>query len=159
MAFYTRFHSTQDQPRSGRPRVTTPAQDRYIRLHHLRHRQATATDTAGKVPGLRRISDQTVRNRLREAGIRARRPVIGSALRRQHRLQRVRWCNNVQARNMRNWNRVWLRDESRYLLQRRDGRQRVYRRQNERFMSNCIRQVDRFGGGSVMVLGGHILQP
>ena len=29
---------TADCPRSGRPRVTTPAQDRYIRTSHLRDR-------------------------------------------------------------------------------------------------------------------------
>ncbi|XP_071110603.1 sodium/myo-inositol cotransporter-like [Haliotis cracherodii] len=59
---------TTDRPRTGRPRVTTPAQDGHIRLFHLRHRSATATETAGRILGLRRISDQTVRNHLRVAG-------------------------------------------------------------------------------------------
>ena len=72
---YQQQGSTHDRRRSGRPRVTTPAQDRHIRLRHLRHRFTTATSTAAAIPGQRRISDQTVRNRLREAGIRARRPV------------------------------------------------------------------------------------
>ena len=31
-------NSTADRPRSGRPRVTTPRQDRMIRLRHLRNR-------------------------------------------------------------------------------------------------------------------------
>ena len=48
---------------------------------------------------------------------------------------------------------MWFSDESRFLLHRRDGRQRVYRRRNERFAPNCVREVDRFGGGSVMVWG------
>ena len=34
-ARYQQHQSTLDLPRSGRPRVTTPAQDRYIRLGHL----------------------------------------------------------------------------------------------------------------------------
>ena len=72
---YQQQGSTHDRPRSGRPRVTTPAQDRDIRLRHLRDRFTTATSTAAAIPEQRRISDQTVRNRLREAGIRARRPV------------------------------------------------------------------------------------
>ena len=42
-------------------------------------------------------------------------------------------------------------DESRFLLHRHDGRQRVYRRRGERFADACVAQVDRFGGGSVMV--------
>ena len=34
--------STADAPRLGRPRVTTPAQDRFIRLRHLRNRFLSA---------------------------------------------------------------------------------------------------------------------
>jgi transposase-like protein len=37
---------TTDRPRSGRPRVTTPAEDRHIRVLHLRKRYVTATSTA-----------------------------------------------------------------------------------------------------------------
>ena len=35
-----------DRPRQERPRVTTPRQDRAIRLAHLRNRHVTATETA-----------------------------------------------------------------------------------------------------------------
>ena len=94
---YRQVQSAQDRPRSGIPRITTAAQDRYIRVLHLRHRAATATNTAGRVPGLRRASAQTIENRLREAGLLyARRPRIDPVLRRQHRRLRVRCCTNVQ---------------------------------------------------------------
>lgn len=150
---FRRTTSTNDRPRSGRPRVTTPAQDRYIRVTHLRDRHRTARDTAQEQFGARRVSDQTIRNRLREAGIRARRPKVAPTLTRQHRRQRVRWCNTLQPWNLPHWRRIWFSDESRYLLRKRDGRDRVYRRRHERFAPNCIRQVDTFGGGSVMVWG------
>ena len=42
---------TADHPRSGKPRVTTPAQDRYIRTSHLRDRYRMATTTARVTPG------------------------------------------------------------------------------------------------------------
>ena len=43
-------------------------------------------------------------------------------------------------------------DESRFYLQRGDGRVRVYRRRNERYADWCVLERDRFGGmGSVMV--------
>lgn len=150
---FQRFQTAEDRPRSGRPRITTAAEDRNIRLYHLRHRTVTATSTVGNVPGLQRVSAQTIRNRLREAGLRARRPYVGPVLQRQHRRSRNRWCRNVQGWTLRNWRRVWFSDESRFLLQRHDGRQRVYRRRNERFANNCVAQVDRFGGGSVMMWG------
>ena len=56
-----------DRPRSGRPRVTTPHQDRFIRLAHLRNRHLTATETENNTIGShnRHIHPDTVRNRLR----------------------------------------------------------------------------------------------
>ena len=45
-------------------------------------------------------------------------------------------------------------DESRFLLYRADGRRRVYRRDGERFWDNCVDEVDRFGGGGLMVWAG-----
>ena len=62
--------STNDRQRSGRPRITTPELDRYIRVFHLRNRIVAASTTAAGIHGLRRISSQTVRNRLRQHGIR-----------------------------------------------------------------------------------------
>jgi transposase len=72
--------NTSDLPRSGRPRVTTLSQNRDIRCIHLRNRFATAMHTARLTPGRTnvRISDQTVRNRLHQCGLRARRPLKGS---------------------------------------------------------------------------------
>jgi hypothetical protein len=40
-----------------------------------------------------------------------------------------------------------------YSPKKRDGRNRVYRHQNERFARNCVLEVDNFGGGSVMMWG------
>ena len=51
-----------DRPQSGKPRVTTAADDRYIVLQHLRNRRLTAAAT-GRQYG---IHTQTVRNRLRQ---------------------------------------------------------------------------------------------
>jgi hypothetical protein len=52
-----------------------------------------------------------------------------------------------------NWRRIWFSDESRFMLERRDGRVRIFRRRNERFAPNCVVDVDNYGGGSVMVWG------
>ena len=63
--FRRRFRVTRnaaDRPRSGRPRVTTAADDRYIVLQHLRNRRLTAAAT-GRQYG---IHPQIVRNRLRQ---------------------------------------------------------------------------------------------
>lgn len=75
---------TLDRPRSGRPRVTTPVEDRHIRVIHLRNRFVTATETAATAMG-HPVSRHTVYCRLRQAGIRARRPYRGVKMTRQHR--------------------------------------------------------------------------
>ena len=148
---FTQNGNVRDRPRSGRPRVTTDAQDRYIRLRHLRDRFLTAASTTAAIPGLRRISDQTVRNRLRQAGLRPRRPAQRIVLPQRNRIFRLQWCRRCRVWHRDQWRRIAFSDESRFTLHRADGRARVYRRRNERFAQNCIQEADRFGGGSVMV--------
>ena len=150
-----------DRPRSRRPRVTSQRQDRAIRLAHLRNRHLTATETAVNTVGshyddYRRIHPKTVRNRLREFGLRARRPNVGLPLNRARRARRMAWVTAQTPRRfpMRQWRRIFLSDESRFTLFCADGRRRLYRRRGELFADACVFERDRYGGGSVMVLGG-----
>ena len=85
--------STADQPRSGRPRVTTEHQDRRIRLLHLRDRFRTAVQTALETPGTHnnRIHPKTVRNRLKDFGLTAHRPYVGPPLTPRRRAVRMNW--------------------------------------------------------------------
>jgi transposase len=87
---------------------------------------------------LRRISSQKVRNRLRQHGIRPKRPYFGAVLTPLHRRESVCWCNRLRGWTFRNWRRIWFSDESSFLLQKRDGRISVYRRLHERFSSSCV---------------------
>ena len=71
--------------------MTTRAQDRHIRTSHLRNRFLTATATTAMTRGQNnnRICAQTVRRRLAEHGIRARRPYNGPKFTRRHRRNRA----------------------------------------------------------------------
>lgn len=148
--------STSDRPRSGRPRVTTDRDDRRIRMLHLRDRLRSATVTAAETPGLHnnRISDQTVRNRLRQAGLHARRPYRGLVLTAPRRQQRMRWVITHGRWTINQWSQILFTDESRFSLSGSDGRSRVWRRRGERYSDACVVQRDRWGGPSVMVWGG-----
>ena len=70
--------------KSGRPR----AQDRYIRLMHLKDLFRT-TSTASQIHELRRNSSQTVIRRLRQACLQARRPVRRNVLTTHHLAERL----------------------------------------------------------------------
>uniref|UniRef100_A0A8C7G790 Transposase n=1 Tax=Oncorhynchus kisutch TaxID=8019 RepID=A0A8C7G790_ONCKI len=148
---------TADRPRSCRPRVTTPAQNRYIRTSHLGDRYRMATTTARVTPGTHKpsISAQTVRNRLREAGLGACRPVVRQVHNRHHRQQRLLWAQTHHHWTRQDWQKVFFTEESRFSLTSGDGRICVYRRRNERYTEACTLEQDRFGcGGYVMVWGG-----
>ncbi|CDQ82965.1 unnamed protein product [Oncorhynchus mykiss] len=145
---YRETGQTADHPHSGRPRVTTPAQGRYIRTSHLRDRNRMATTTARVRPEMHNpsISAQTVRNRLRETGLRACRPHQTSPA-----TTSPMGTNPLSL----DWQKVLFTDESLFCLTRCDGRTRVYSRGNERYTEACTLEWDRFGGGgSVMVWGG-----
>lgn len=153
---YLATGTVEDNPRTGRPRVTTPNQDRYIVLQHLRHRFRPATRTAAETVGHHNhpVAPGTVRNRLNEEGLHSRRPCRGQTLTVGHRRIRLDWCRRYRRWTRQQWSTVVFSDESRFCLNRSDGRERVWRREGERYAECCIREVDRWGGPSVMVWGG-----
>ena len=80
-----------------------------------------------------------------------------------HRRKRVCWWNRLRGCwTFRNWRGIWFSDESRFLLQKRDGSIRVHRRWNDRFSSSCVLKVDSFSvPGNLMAVRyrDEILQP
>uniref|UniRef100_A0A8L0DW83 Tc1-like transposase DDE domain-containing protein n=1 Tax=Oncorhynchus mykiss TaxID=8022 RepID=A0A8L0DW83_ONCMY len=157
---YRETGRTADRPRSGRPRVTTPAQNRYIRTSHLRDRYRMATTTARVTPGTHNpsISAQTVLNRLREAGLRACRPVVRQVLTRHHRQQHRLWTQTHRCWTRQDWQKVLFTDESWFCLTRGDGRIRVYCRRNDRYTEACTLERVRFGGGGSVMVWGDVSQ-
>ncbi|KAK7113680.1 hypothetical protein V1264_012927 [Littorina saxatilis] len=91
------FHATgrvQERQRSGRPRVTTEREDRFIQRQAMQQRMATASNIRQRQQATTNtvVSDQTIRNRLHNFGLRARRPVRGTTLTANHRAARRAWC-------------------------------------------------------------------
>ncbi|XP_070984271.1 uncharacterized protein [Oncorhynchus clarkii lewisi] len=108
---YRETGRTADRPRSGRPRVKTPAQNQYIQTSHLWDRYRMATTTSQVTPGTLNpsISAQTVHNRLRKAGLRACKPVVRQVLTRHHRQQLRAQTHRRWTRQ--DWQKVLLTDE------------------------------------------------
>ena len=150
---FTVTNSSDDLPRSGRPRVTTQRQDRHIHRLHLRDPFMVANETARQTIGVHNqpISGDTVRRRLRGQNLRCRRPVRRPSLTQQHRQNRLQWA--AFHRNWRNqqWRRVIFTDESRFCISHADGRVRIWRRGGQRYNDQCVMERDPWGGPSVMI--------
>ncbi|GFV64103.1 transposable element Tcb2 transposase [Trichonephila clavipes] len=103
---------------SGRPRGTTPADDRYIVLQARRNRRQTAGEIARHTTQAtgRPISRFTVARRLFGGGLFARRPVRCVPLTPAHRRRRSLWCREHQNWRDNEWGRVLFTDESRFSL-------------------------------------------
>ncbi|GFS95707.1 transposable element Tcb1 transposase [Trichonephila clavipes] len=119
---------------SGRPRGTTPKDDRYIVLQARRNRRQTEGEIARhttQVTG-RPISRFTVATRLHGGGLFARRPVRCVPLTPAHR----------------------RRHESRFSLSSDSHRILIWRERGSRNHHSNIIERDRYGGRGVLVWGG-----
>ncbi|GFW85067.1 transposable element Tcb1 transposase [Trichonephila clavipes] len=94
---WNQFQTTQTvvrRPVRGRPRVTTPAEDRYIAIVAKRHSRATSTRVTSMVTASsgKAISAANVRRRLHMNGLYAQVPRICVPLSVQSRGARLKWC-------------------------------------------------------------------
>ncbi|GFV90336.1 transposable element Tcb2 transposase [Trichonephila clavipes] len=141
---------------SGRPRGTTPADDRYIVLQARRNRRQTAGEIARHTTQAtgRPISRFTVARRLHGSGLFARRPVRCVPLTPAHRRRRSLWCREHRNWRDNEWGRVLFTDESRFSLSSDSHRILIWRERGSRNHPSNIIERDRYGGRCVLVWGG-----
>ena len=107
--------TTSDRRRSGRPRETM--------LRHTNPLTQSLCYCCGhtrRTSGIRNniISDQIVRNRLRQSGLRSRRP--------RHRIARLQWARTRLRWRRNTWQNILLSVESKFSLKFSDGRVRIF---------------------------------
>uniref|UniRef100_A0AAR2KGV7 Transposase Tc1-like domain-containing protein n=1 Tax=Pygocentrus nattereri TaxID=42514 RepID=A0AAR2KGV7_PYGNA len=115
---FREFGSTCNRSHNRRPRVTTPAQNLHIQHLHLQDHLRPATQTNCQKIGATNVhvSAQTVRNRLHEDGMRARRPQMGVVLTAQHRAGCLAFAREHQDWQIRHWRPVLFTVESRFTM-------------------------------------------
>ncbi|GFX97273.1 transposable element Tc1 transposase [Trichonephila clavipes] len=144
---------------SGRPRGTTPADDRYIVLQARRNRRQTAGEIARHTTQAtgRPISRFTVARRLHGGGLFARCPVRCVPLTPAHRRRRSLWCREHRNWRDNEWGRVLFTDESRFSLSSDSHCILIWRERGSRNHPSNIIERDRYGGRGVLVWGGIML--
>ncbi|GFW35328.1 transposable element Tcb1 transposase [Trichonephila clavipes] len=83
------------------------------------------------------VSARTIRHRLQQRGLSARRPLLGLPLTQNHRRLHRQWCDKRRMW-VSEWNEVVFIDESRICLQHHDGRIRVWRHRGERMLNSYV---------------------
>lgn len=126
-----RFNETGSFSRrrgSGRRRSTNVQDDRFVTLNVLRERNTTAVMARNRLEEVRQVAvnEITIRRRLREYGLRSRRPATGPELLRNHRTARLRFAREHQHWNVDDWSKILFSDESRFCSRSPDGRERIY---------------------------------
>ncbi|GFS88137.1 transposable element Tcb2 transposase [Trichonephila clavipes] len=119
---------------SGRPRGTTPADDRRL---DDRYRVLPWPEDGG--------------------GLFARRPVWCVPLTPAHQRRRSLWCREHRNWRDNEWGRVLFTDESRFSLSSDSHRILIWRERGSRNHPSNIIERDRYGGRGVLVWGGIML--
>ncbi|GFX06687.1 transposable element Tc1 transposase [Trichonephila clavipes] len=156
---WNRFQETGNvrrRPGAGRPRATTSTDGRYIQLTARRNRTENATQLQRQLllATGRRVSSQTVRNRLHEGGLYARRPMVCIPLTPRHRAARRRWTAEHRDWEQHDWSQVLFTDESRFSLECDTRRVIVWRDRGTRNNPAFVRERSQYRRAGWMVWGG-----
>ena len=137
---FTRTNAYSTLPRSGRPKCTTPQQDRFIKITSLRNRRATAGNIQALVnaTGGKTISKTTVRKRLAACGLKGRVAVSKPLLRSKNKRKRLLWAKRYTNYSIEDWKTVLFVDESKFEIHGNNRRIYVRRRPGERLSSQLV---------------------
>ncbi|GFV55452.1 transposable element Tcb1 transposase [Trichonephila clavipes] len=131
--------TTNRRGRSHPPQCTISREDRQIVRRAVTGRSITSRTVALHIESvtLHSVSARTIRHRLQQSGLFARRPLLGLPLMQNHRHLRCQWCDERRIWEA-EWNEVVFTDESHICMQHHDGRIRVWRYRRERMLSSCV---------------------
>ena len=147
--------TTKNLPRQGRPRLLSARGKRQLKSIVKRNRTSnlrclTRLFNKGKP---KNVSGKTISRNLHAMGFWARRackkPLVSTA----NQKKRLAFYNKCKSWGPSDWKNVIFSDESKFNLIGSDGRKRVWRQKNERYLPECTQKTVVGGGGSVMLWG------
>ncbi|GFV24074.1 transposable element Tcb1 transposase [Trichonephila clavipes] len=145
--------------RTGRPRVTTPNEDRYLAVAAKRNRRSTASDLSRQLSSATgtTVSRQIMYRRLGHIVLYARRPVRCVPLTTNHCRLRLTWSKEHALWTPQQWSCVMFSDESRFSFQSDSRRTLIWRAPGTRYHQENTIERHRYGSTGWFVWGGIIL--
>ncbi|GFX93346.1 transposable element Tcb1 transposase [Trichonephila clavipes] len=151
--------TTDPRGRSHPPQYTTLREGRQIVRMEVMNRSVTSRTVGQHIESVTHhlVSAGTIRRRLEQSGLSARRPLLGISLMQNHRHVRRQWCDERRMW-VAEWNEVVFTGESRICLQHHDGRTRVWRHRGERMLNSCVMHRHTGPAPGIMGLATAIIQ-
>ncbi|GFT29997.1 transposable element Tcb1 transposase [Trichonephila clavipes] len=121
------------------PRCTTARVDRRIVHMAVMDTAATSRTIAQQIYFVTNnsVSSRTIRRRLQQSGMSARRPLLRFFLTGNHRCLRRQWCDERWACTT-EWNDIIFTDESHFCLQHHNGWILIWKHRGERLLNCCV---------------------
>ncbi|GFU56059.1 transposable element Tcb1 transposase [Trichonephila clavipes] len=131
--------TTDRRGRSHSTQCTTSRGDRQIVRMAVMDCSVTSRTVARHIESVtqRSVSARTIRRRLQQSGLSARRPLLGLPLTQNHRRLYRQWSEEIRIWAL-EWNEVVFTDDSLICLQHHYGWIQVWRYGEERLLNNCL---------------------
>lgn len=141
--------------RSGRPRISTPREDRDLVNDARKHPELSLRDLRPlwSRNGEPIASRPTISRRLIERGLRSYKAIKKPKLSEADMKKRYKWCKKRENWTYRKWASIIFSDESNYQVVNRKNRIRIRRFKNEEFNSKYVQKYVQGGGGSIGIWG------
>ncbi|GFW84835.1 transposable element Tcb1 transposase [Trichonephila clavipes] len=125
--------------RSHPPQCTTLPEDRKIMRMAVMDLSVTSPTIALHIESVTHhsVSASTIRRRLQQSGLSARRPLLCRFLTQNHRRLRCQWRDERRMKAA-EWNEIVFNGESRICLHHHDGPIRVWKHRGERLLNSCV---------------------
>jgi len=150
---YKKHGTVADLPVSGQPRCSAPRMDRDIirKIEENPRLSAPVINVEMKVKYGLQVSTATIRNRIREVGLKRRAMKKKPFLSKRHIALRLNWAKKHEKWTLEDWKRVIWSDETKINLFGSDGVSKVWRRSDDGDKAKYCRLTIKHGGGNRMV--------
>lgn len=152
---YNETGSTENKPRSGRPKKLSRRDTSFILKEVDQNPKENATKLAEKI-ALRSgtvVHPRTIQRTLNANGFHSRTPRKKPLISEKNRKLRLEFAQRYIDKGIDFWKRVLFTDESKYNIFGSDGRDKVWRKPNTAMDPKHLVPTVKHGGGSVMVWG------